>query len=156
VIRPPGAVTESLFLARCTRCGACWEVCPTKLLRPQNMETSILHYGTPSAVFNPAWCRADCTACTQVCPSGAIRPVLPAEKKNISMGQAAIQFEHCRLYDDKECSVCGRQCPFDAISFQWSDAEYRKIPIVDAAKCTGCGFCIVSCPSEHAIRVVLH
>lgn len=147
-IRPPGAVCETLFLSRCTRCGACVQTCPTSLLRTQYFETSILDYGTPYAVFDPAWCRAECTRCGQVCPSGALRKILPNEKKKVKLGLAVLTFEHCRLYDDRECSICGRECPFEAITFEWSESEYRRIPVIDTEKCTGCGRCLVSCPVE--------
>ncbi|MDR2439149.1 MAG: 4Fe-4S dicluster domain-containing protein [Planctomycetaceae bacterium] len=148
-IRPPGAVQEKLFLSRCTRCGACVQACPTSLLKTQYFETSILDYGTPYAVFDPAWCNTQCTKCGQVCPSGALQKILPAEKKNVKLGLAVLTFEDCRLYDDRECSICGRECPFEAITFEWSESEYRKIPIIDTEKCTGCGYCVVSCPVEH-------
>lgn len=149
-IRPPGAVREELFLARCTRCGACSQVCPTQLLQiqrfGQNFDNSIFEYGTPHAVFDPAWCKDDCTACTQVCPSGALQKISSDAKKNVKIGLAVLEFEHCRLYDDRECSICGRECPFDAIAFEWSETEYRKIPVIDPIKCTGCGRCVVTCP----------
>ncbi|MDR1140241.1 MAG: 4Fe-4S dicluster domain-containing protein [Planctomycetaceae bacterium] len=147
-IRPPGAVREPLFLSRCTRCGACVQACPTTLLRTQYFETSILAYGTPYVVFDPAWCNTNCTRCGQVCPSGALQKILPDEKKNFKLGFAFFTLEHCRLYDDKECSICGRECPFEAITFKWSETEYRRILVIDTERCTGCGRCVVSCPVE--------
>ena len=72
------------------------------------------------------WCRDDCVACTQTCPSGALRRIEPNEKKNVKIGLAVFEFEHCRLYEDIECTLCGRNCPFEAITFQWSEEEYRR------------------------------
>jgi MauM/NapG family ferredoxin protein len=155
-IRPPGAVCESLFLSRCTRCGVCVQTCPTSLLRMRYFETSILDYGTPYAVFDPAWCHVECTKCSQVCPSGAIRKMLPNEKKKVKLGLAVLTFEYCRLYDDRECSICGRECPFEAITFEWSESEYRRIPMINTEKCTGCGRCVVSCPAENNKTKPLH
>ncbi|MDR3196325.1 MAG: 4Fe-4S dicluster domain-containing protein [Planctomycetaceae bacterium] len=149
-IRPLGAVYEKLFLSRCTRCGACVQACPASLLKTQYFETSIFNYGTPYAVFDPAWCKAECTLCSQVCPSGALRKILPAEKKKTKLGLAVLTFEHCRLYDDRECSICGRECPYEAVTFEWSESEYRKMPIIDTEKCTGCGRCVAFCPVEHS------
>ncbi|MCF8039070.1 MAG: 4Fe-4S binding protein, partial [Desulfohalobiaceae bacterium] len=37
LIRPPGAVPEDLFLARCLRCGMCQTICPTNMLQPESL-----------------------------------------------------------------------------------------------------------------------
>ena len=34
VLRPPGAVPESEFMARCIKCARCIDVCPTDVLEP--------------------------------------------------------------------------------------------------------------------------
>jgi MauM/NapG family ferredoxin protein len=145
-LRPPGAVVEPFFLALCARCGTCTQVCPTKLLTTRNENASALDWGTPCLQFYPGWCRDDCVACTQTCPSGALRRIEPNEKKNVKIGLAVFEFEHCRLYEDIECTLCGRNCPFEAITFQWSEEEYRRIVHIDTDRCTGCGRCLVSCP----------
>ena len=145
-IRPPGAVTEPFFLALCACCGTCSQVCPTKLIKAYTKDTSALDWGMPRLQYDPAWCRDDCTACTQSCPSGALRRIKPNEKKNAKIGLAAFEFASCRLYEDIECSACGRGCLFEAISYEWSEEEYRRIVKIDADACTGCGRCIVSCP----------
>jgi heterodisulfide reductase subunit A-like polyferredoxin len=36
---------------------------------------------------------------------------------------------------------CERACPFDAI-----DMDERGLPVIDPAKCTGCGICVRECP----------
>jgi electron transport complex protein RnfB len=36
---------------------------------------------------------------------------------------------------------CVRACPFDAMSL-----DARGLPVVDLAKCTGCGICVTECP----------
>jgi Na+-translocating ferredoxin:NAD+ oxidoreductase subunit B len=36
---------------------------------------------------------------------------------------------------------CMRACPFDAITM-----DERQLPVIDLAKCTGCGVCVTECP----------
>lgn len=36
---------------------------------------------------------------------------------------------------------CVRACPFDAMSL-----DERGLPVIDLAKCTGCGICVTECP----------
>lgn len=146
LLRPPGAVAEPRFSALCCRCGACVKNCPTQILKMVSQKESLLFYATPQIVFGPGWCKSDCVACSQACPSGAIRKFSLQEKDGIKMGVAQFTFEYCRLYEDVECSICARECPYDAISYQWSEEEYRRIVIIDAKKCNGCGRCMVSCP----------
>lgn len=145
-IRPPGCVPEPSFSSLCSRCGICVQQCPTKLLKTTPIRSGLLDLGTPRVEYESAWCRDDCVACTRVCPTGALRPLSLPEKKEFKMGLAVLNFETCLLYEDVECAICGRECPFDAISYQWSEEEYRQVPVIDADKCTGCGRCAVMCP----------
>ncbi|MGC9393507.1 MAG: 4Fe-4S binding protein [Anaerolineae bacterium] len=57
-----------LDVTRCTGCGACIEVCPTRALT--------LVEGT--AHLDDALCEG-CEACIQACPAGALQPVLEIE-----------------------------------------------------------------------------
>ena len=38
LIRPPGALAEEEFLARCIKCGQCMRVCPTNVIHPAGLE----------------------------------------------------------------------------------------------------------------------
>ncbi|MCX7887910.1 MAG: 4Fe-4S binding protein, partial [Verrucomicrobiae bacterium] len=80
LLRPPGAVTERQFVARCVGCGACMAVCPTEGLRPVvslgHLETAF----SPELVPRTGPCLPDCVACGEVCPTGAIRRLSVPEK----------------------------------------------------------------------------
>lgn len=145
--RPPGALPETTFLTLCTRCGACIQACPTGLLRENYYATSVQDIGSPHVVFRGNFCKHDCNACSLVCPTGAIQKFSVEDKKDIKIGLAVLSdFERCRLYEDVECSICQRDCPYDAVSYEWSEEEYLRIPVIDPKTCTGCGRCVVSCP----------
>jgi len=80
LIRPPGALDESNFLARCVRCGECMKVCPNNALHPTLMEGGIEALWTPVVVPRVGYCEPNCVLCGQVCPTGAIWELTEAEK----------------------------------------------------------------------------
>jgi MinD superfamily P-loop ATPase len=61
----------------------------------------------------------------------------------------------CLLSEDRECSACARWCPYNAIRYVFSEAEYMLVPVIDKSKCNGCGACEVACPTKpnKAIRI---
>lgn len=156
--RPPGAVAEEEFLARCSRCGACVGTCPTKLLKTIDDFSQPELLGTPVADFSPKtpedriFCDESCVRCAQVCPTGALKKFQPAEKKSVRLAKCEFDYSLCRRYYQMECSICLQTCPFEALDEVWSDEAYAKIPRVNAELCTGCGKCVAFCPGEPLIR----
>ncbi len=161
--RPPGALPESRFLTQCARCGRCVDACPTKLLKLVDKEalvkaaknadvspeiTSAIQIGLPRVDFESGYCQEECVVCGQVCPTGAITRLTPEKKARAPIGLAKFDLEKCLLYYNRECSICRRECSYDAISFVWSDEEYLKIPTIDEKLCVGCGRCVAFCPGE--------
>ena len=157
--RPPGALPESRFLTQCARCGRCVDACPTKLLKLVDKEATTnaddpstianaLQIGLPRVDFESGYCQEECVACGQVCPTGAIARLTPEKKARVPIGLAKFDLEKCLLYYNRECSICRRECSYDAISFVWSDEEYLKIPTIDEKLCVGCGRCVAFCPGE--------
>ena len=76
-LRPPWARAEADFLARCTRCEACIEACPTGALdEPGTLDaTRCLSYWTQAPAPIPERFRAElgemvygCDICQEVCP----------------------------------------------------------------------------------------
>jgi ferredoxin len=104
------------------------------------------------AVFDAGYCREDCRRCTQVCPSGAIVRLSLEAKRKAVIGLARVELDLCRLSDNRECDLCHRHCPFDAVSFAWNEAAYCRSPVIDPTRCTGCGACAVVCPGPDDAR----
>lgn len=46
-------------------------------------------------------------------------------------------------YQEIPCNPCETSCPFEAITI---GDDINHIPMINFAKCTGCGICVHSCP----------
>jgi len=155
-LRPPGAVDELTFKGLCTRCGNCIRSCPHDIIRRDTGQYGIAGILTPVLTFDENYCREDCNRCTLVCSSGALVGVDLDNKQDIQIGMAQVDMDLCLLGEDHECSACMRWCPYNAISYVFSEVEYMLVPVFDTAKCNGCGACEVACPTSprKAIRVL--
>ena len=155
-LRPPGAVDELTFKGLCTRCGNCIRSCPHDIIRRDTGQYGFTGILTPVLTFNENYCREDCNRCTLVCPSGALVSVTLDNKPDIQIGMARVDMNLCLLGEDHECSACMRWCPYNAIRYIFSEAEYMLVPVIDAAKCNGCGACEVACPTSprKAIKIL--
>jgi polyferredoxin len=123
LIRPPGALAEEDFLARCIKCGQCMRVCPTNVIHPAGLEGGIEGLWTPKLNFRvgTSGCQHTCIACGQLCPTAAIRPVTLDERMGRSgftgrgplrIGTAFVDRGRCLPWAmDKPCIVCQENCP---------------------------------------------
>jgi len=153
-LRPPGALPEDAFLATCIRCGQCIKACPTNCLQSGLWETGAAGFMTPLAVMRVGPCDPNCTACGQVCPTDALRPVAEHEKPWAKIGNAVLDKGRCVAWEqDRHCLVCDENCPWGAIF--WEETPKGRRPVVDEARCNGCGQCETACPVQgvSAIRV---
>ncbi|MDT8899893.1 4Fe-4S dicluster domain-containing protein [Anaeroselena agilis] len=145
-LRPPGALAEAEFLARCSRCGRCIKACPGKCLKAAPLSKGAAVFLTPMIVPREARCELT-QDCQRVCPTGAISH-LPVAKAII--GFAEIDRTRCLGWTEgKLCLLCQEQCPQHAIT---SDGLHR--PSVSHELCVGCGACENGCPVEGAAIVV--
>ena len=165
LLRPPGAVAEAEFLARCIRCGECMKVCIGRALHPAFLQAGAAGLWTPLLLPRIGYCEFNCTLCGQVCPTGAIRHLQLEEKRKTVIGLAVFDRNRCLPYArGEECLVCEEHCPTaqKAIVFEEKDVivdgapRRLKIPQVVPKRCIGCGICETRCPlaGESAIRVV--
>lgn len=151
---PPGSLKKELFSLKCSKCGNCVRKCPTGILLFPNIDTKSSSLSlvpqTPIVDFTKGkgYCASECVQCGQVCPTGAIRKINAHEKFKYPIARLQIDIQHCMLYYDQECSICRRECPYDAIDIVWSEEEYLSLPVVDSVRCVGCGRCVLSCPGE--------
>lgn len=156
LLRPPGAVAEDAFKARCTRCFQCGEICPNGCIQFHGLDQGLDDAFTPYIRPREQACTA-CMKCTQVCPTGALTPtdadpeVVMAEVK---MGLARLNREMCYSWAEpaRTCGVCYRACPFPGEAMTIGLFER---PVVHRDKCIGCGLCEQSCVHlPQAIRVL--
>ena len=172
LIRPPGACPESEFLKKCIKCGACMKVCPTNVIQPALHEAGLEGVWTPMMVYPLGYCATNCTLCGQVCPTGALRNISVEEKlgqkpfaKPIKLGTAFVDRTRCLPWAmNTPCIVCEEMCPVSPKAIYLEEAEVVnsrgerilvKRPVVDPARCIGCGQCENNCPvfDKRAIRV---
>jgi polyferredoxin len=169
LVRPPGALDEKSFLARCIRCGECMKVCPNNALHPSLSEAGLEGLWTPVLVPRIGYCEPSCVLCSQVCPTGAIWEITQAEKawvgaptdkntKPIRIGTAFYDHGRCLPWAmATECIVCEEWCPTSPKAVylrptEVADAEGNvkqvRQPYVDPDRCVGCGACEFACPVQ--------
>ena len=159
-IRPPGALAEADFNARCIKCGQCVDACPYDTLKLATAESGV-PIGTPYYIPRETPCyMCEDIPCVPVCPTGALDHAL----ENIDdsrMGLAVIDIENCLSWQGLRCEICFRECPVmgTAITIEHHPRRVSKhamfVPLVHSDACTGCGICEKACPTQKAaIRVL--
>ncbi len=168
LLRPPGALDETDFLARCIRCGECMKVCPNNSLHPTLEEAGLEGLWTPTLVPRIGYCEPSCVLCSEVCPTGAIWQITPQEKgwvvgvgsqnKPVRLGTAFYDRGRCLPWAEAtDCIVCEEWCPVSPKAIYVEEAQVvdsagntrtLKQPRVDPSRCVGCGACEYACPLQ--------
>lgn len=147
VFRPPGALEETEFLARCIHCYLCQDVCPPGciLMKPETEPDRHTPYIAPRVKA----CTL-CLECTLVCPTGALQPI--TDKTEVRMGAARVDENLCVSHlRTGACGACFTACPQRGLAI--TQGLYNA-PTVHPEHCTGCGLCEEVCIVPYrAIRV---
>ena len=132
VLRPPWAGDEARFVAVCTRCAACADACPTRVI--------VAGAGAyPALDFRRGECLL-CGECVAACADGALQ-----QTDEAPWLQHPLVAAHCLAHGNVECRVCAESCEQGAIRFRPRLGGVAW-PEVDAATCNGCGACVAPCP----------
>lgn len=137
-LRPPGAVPEEIFPAKCIRCGRCVEVCPYRSILMLDIRAGV-HAGTPLIEAENIPCYL-CMKCVDVCPTGSLTRV---SQENTRMGLALVDKFSCAAWIGTTlCRTCYDKCPYPEKAIRLEQLK----PVVEADHCTGCGLCTHGCP----------
>lgn len=148
--RPPGALPENEFLARCIHCYLCQDVCPPGCI--QMHDDGAVDRHTPFIAPRVKACTL-CLKCGEVCPTGAIQPL--EKKEDASMGVAVVDTELCVSHlRTGVCGACFTACPLRGKAITQG---LFNAPTVHPEFCAGCGLCEEVCIVPYrAIRVYPH
>ncbi|HEY6209674.1 MAG TPA: 4Fe-4S dicluster domain-containing protein [Gemmatimonadales bacterium] len=150
--RPPGAAPEIAFLASCTRCGDCIDVCPVHAIITAPPAAG-LAAGTP--MIDPgiqACVVCQEMPCARACETGALVP--PADGwAGLHMGVLELDPERCITFQGVSCGVCARACPVGERALA---VDGRGHPVLKPEGCVGCGVCVTACvTSPSSLRLSL-
>jgi ferredoxin len=141
LVRPPGALHEPDFLARCVRCMRCVHVCQPLALRPGHWTDGLRNTGTPVMDVNKC---IMCMECIRYCPTGALSRIPKAE---VDIGRVIVVKEVCLAWRGaRRCDACVKACPTKAFVLQ-----DRRYPELIPEKCNGCAICIRRCPEPGSL-----
>ena len=139
-VRPPWALAEARFTARCTRCGDCLDACPTDILYKGRG-------GFPQVDFSRGECLF-CAECTDICTPAAL---LKSPGRAPWTLKVSLDTETCIAFQGVECQACADPCEPRAIRMRPRIGGVA-LPAIDLSTCTGCGACYAPCPVQ-ALRI---
>ena len=128
----PGAGENSCAYG-CMGYGSCVKAC----------QFDAIHIVDGVAVVDKEKCVA-CGKCTEACPLGLIE-LVPYKAEHLVQCNSHDKGKDVKAKCDNGCigcSLCTKQCEFDAIHMD------NNLAVIDYEKCTNCGKCAAKCPSK--------
>jgi ferredoxin-type protein NapG len=146
-LRPPGALPEKDFLARCLHCGQCAQICPFHcIILRTGFNFLFGGAGTPQIFPRQAPCVL-CMQCSGVCPSQALQEV---DFEAAKLGQSWLDRQVCFTWNKTLlCRSCFERCPKKGRAIVLEGGVY---PII-TQKCAGCGTCEHVCPAQAIMTI---
>jgi len=131
-VRPPYSKDNNfLFLEVCPTCdGICSTVCEENIIQ--------IIDNAPQIDFSESGCTY-CEECVNICE----KDILNIENTQNIKGKIDLNLLLCVAWNGVICSSCKDSCLDNAIQFL---GMFR--PEIDLSKCTNCGFCISTCPTQ--------
>ena len=139
-VHPPWARVHA-FADLCTRCGACEAACPETIIGPDED-------GFPTVDFRRGECTF-CGACADACPQPVFNRHRRAWQLEPRIGRS------CLTRGGIICQTCRDICPEHAVSFLLMPRAAPQ-PVVDPARCNGCGACVSACPADAVVMEARH
>jgi len=142
-VRPPGAITPTLFVQSCDGCAECADVCPAQAISMTGPAVVGRKPGPRIDAAQSPCVMCDEIACISVCPTGALAPTA---RSAIRMAQIRFDAARCHAVDgtDPSCQICAERCPVGPAAIVIVAGEGPAI----TAACTGCGVCVRYCPAS--------
>jgi ferredoxin-type protein NapG len=141
-LRPPGAIEESEFLQKCSRCTDCIEACPYDSIRRLGPEFGE-NAATPAIIPHESPCYlCEDMPCIAACKTEAL---IPIAQDQVKMGLAQINHQECYQAMGQPCDYCVLRCPLRGKAIAWDEQGW---PQIDKDQCAGCGACAYLCPND--------
>jgi ferredoxin-type protein NapG len=153
-LRPPTAVDEATFQARCIRCFRCGQVCPPGCITFDQGGLNLATLDTPTIDATERGCTL-CMKCGDACPTGALLPRsarLPDVARDVRMGTPQLNKDACLAWSRQGvCRLCFHVCPLEGTAVTLVGPMMG--PLFHDA-CVGCGLCAEACP-RHVKAITL-
>lgn len=135
-LRPPWALAEATFVARCDACGACVAACPGRILSQDST-------GFPRIDFSRGECDF-CAACVDSCSPRALTREPDAPPWFLA---AFVDHSACLSSHKVACRRCADPCAGGALRIRPRVGGF-SVPEINLDRCSGCGACYPVCPVQ--------